>query len=135
MTPGDLKSEWPVIDLRRCTSRGRRGRYCGRGRFEGPIDDLEEVRIVYLPAGHDPNQWQWVVEWIWRNELHRAVSRAILGAFKIFSFVATVDVWRSSENLRTLTGMARCTGLPPAVLRAYLDQLGVFDLSAIFAMS
>ncbi len=64
------------------------------------------------------------------GSIEPAVSRAILGECKIISFVTTLDHRRAPEPSAALKGIAKCTGLPLGVPRAYFDQLGVFDLSS-----
>jgi hypothetical protein len=124
-----LASEWLVIDLSRRTYKGRRGLPFWRERFEGPLDDFEEIRIVDVPWEHDPNQRQWAVAWIWKDQLHEPFIARYWKRPRSFHLTRP---WTQDDRLsfvRTLKGMAKCTGLPLGVPRAYLDHIGVFDLS------
>lgn len=124
-----LKSEWMVIDLTRGTYRGRRGMLFWRERLDGTVDDFDEIWIVEVPCEHDPNQRQWAVAWIWTNQFHQPFLVRCWGRQRSFHLARP---WTEDDRLsflRALRGIAKCTGLPLGVPRAYIDQLGVFDLS------
>ena len=125
-----LLSENLVIDLSCSNYWGSRGLPFWRKRFHGPLDDFEEIRIVAVPSEHDPNQRQWAVAWIWKDQLHPPFLVRYWERPRSFQLSRP---WTHGDHLsfvRTLKGMAKCTGLPLGVPRAYSNALGVLDLSA-----
>ncbi len=124
-----LPSERLVIDLDHGVYSGSRGLPFWRERFRGPLEDFAEIRIVDVPYEHDPNQRQWAVVWIWKNELHQSF---LVRYWKRPSSFHLTRSWHDGDRLkflRTLKGMAECTGLPLGVPTTYINQFGLFDIA------
>ena len=82
-----------------------------------------------FPAEHDHNQRQWAVAWVWKNELHPPFLVRYWGPLEAFHLARP---WKDGDRLSQLSvlrGMAKSTGLPLGVPRAYLDSLGGTEFS------
>jgi hypothetical protein len=124
---GGLKNEWLAIDLGRRRYKGRRGLFFWAETLRGPLDDLERVRLVEIPADPQTGRFFWVFEFVWLEDRHRPFRVNYWSRPRSFHLESCRGYLDSRSLLRTLKEMSRCTGLPLEIPKKYLDSLGLFD--------
>jgi hypothetical protein len=122
------RSEWLQIDLRRRTTRGRRGLWFRSERLDGPLDDFDHMRLVDARSDRHAEGAFWALELVWRKGTH--LPFRVTCWRRPRSFHLERSRWGDVDPaslLHIVRALADATGLRAELPERYVESKGVLD--------